>query len=603
MLAGCLNEEVQVADPNLGPVKIQMRNFNVPLSGVTLDNTAPDIYYFKQKEDGSYVFMLTSTNYGNFETNWQTDYVLVTADKTGIVQKTELKKLPSKDGITGTFEYVWDAPPATTYYSPNSFYPMPINRTTSGPSYIADELGLLYYQLDNNCFCRDQFFNLNPETGNTNFISVGTAPSFSRSFRTSDGGFITVGFEGSPDFAKYSASGSLQFRQPMLYWEARPSYAYLTERDGDFYFVALYNSGYSFNAYPKFSPYGPEKINDEIFESFSVNNAKSFFYVLLSKTWYRPIEIRFGPGKKQMAHRFDKFDYYQDYVEVPFEVWEDNRQVMVSFRDQRGDGYFDLVSFNYDDQNWADPTMSREIIWINLEEYAETPDPFIKNRRFLSDEINNFVWPYLAEGTTWNPSALPAASFTWSNSHTRPGPQIIKVNANGASVVQENFELGGNGVSFKTLYKSVPVLDGFVVLINAPQVTVDPSDPHLGDFGYQPTQLVFLDANFNQTNVIPVQSTPYDYGHQMESNSEQVFYGRITTNPNSTTSRTSLLLSTVINNNLIEKYLDFDVEKYRITPTREGGVAFVAWVRPTDNTRDLIFMEFDENLDVVTAPK
>jgi hypothetical protein len=102
-----------------------------------LDGTAPDIFYFQQKEDGSYVFMLTSNQNGNFATNWKTDYVLVHADQAGVVQKTENMKLPSRDGITGTFDYVWDAPPATIYRSPNYSYPIPINRTTSGPSYVA----------------------------------------------------------------------------------------------------------------------------------------------------------------------------------------------------------------------------------------------------------------------------------------------------------------------------------------------------------------------------------------------------------------------------------------------------------------------------------
>ncbi|MEI2740127.1 MAG: hypothetical protein V9F01_15230 [Chitinophagaceae bacterium] len=114
---GCQKEEVNVATPKPGPVTIQMRNFNAPLNGETLDGSAPDIYYFRQKEDGSYVFMLSSTNYGNFKTNWQTDYVLVHADKAGVIQKTEVKKLPSNDGITGTFEYVWDAPPTSPFIS------------------------------------------------------------------------------------------------------------------------------------------------------------------------------------------------------------------------------------------------------------------------------------------------------------------------------------------------------------------------------------------------------------------------------------------------------------------------------------------------------
>ncbi|MBK8279726.1 MAG: hypothetical protein IPK94_06285 [Saprospiraceae bacterium] len=194
---GCQKEEVNVATPKPGPVTIQMRNFNAPLNGGTLDGSAPDIYYFRQKEDGSYVFLLSFTNYGNFETNWATDYVLVHADKTGVIQKTEVMKFPSKDGITGTFEYVWDAPPSSSSLFPDKRpYPLPFNRATSGPSYVADEHGFLYYQPlfgENTCFCKNQFFNLNPETGHSEFISVGTAPGLGRSFRTSDGGLFPWG--------------------------------------------------------------------------------------------------------------------------------------------------------------------------------------------------------------------------------------------------------------------------------------------------------------------------------------------------------------------------------------------------------------------------
>ncbi len=609
---GCQNEEVNVEEPKSGPIPIQMRNFNAPVNGGTLDGTAPDIYYFKQKEDGSYLFMLSSTNYGNFEANWKTDYMVVYADKTGIIQKTEVKKLPSKDGITGTFDYVWDAPPSTKV--PWRFSILPYNRATSGPSYVADEHGFLYYQPlsgENTCFCKNQFFNLNPETGQSEFISVGTGPAITRSFRTADGGFISVGWEGSPDFAKYSKSGALQFKQPMKYWETRPSYAFLTERNGDFYFIALYNGGYTTYTYPYFGSYSPDRTSEGIFENFSDNKATSFFN--LKNSWvFADIKIMFGPGRKQKAHRFDRFGNYQDYVDVPFEVWntEQSRQFMISFRDQRGDGEFDLVPFSLDNPQYdfpsfaPNPANSFELIYPSDADYAEIPDQGIMSRGFLQDsEPESYVWAYLAEGATWDDNLLPEASFSQMRG-TRPGPQLIKVNANGSSVVKENFGLGSGGKNLKTLYKSVPYLDGFAVLINAQQVTNDPSDLHLGTYGYQPTQIALLDADFNQTEIVPVESKPDDYGHQLESNSVQFFYARITAKPNTTGGKNSLLLTTIRNNILINQnfdFIDFDVEKYRITPTRQGGVALVAWGRPTENTRDLLFMEFDENLKLITS--
>jgi len=610
IITSCQLEEVTVTEPARGSVKIQMRNFNVPLKGGTLNGTAPDIYYFKQQEDRSYSFMLTSTNYGNFETNWATDYVLVQTDKTGVVQKTEVKKLPSKDGIMGTLEYVWDAPSSSLF--PGKFSQLPLNRATSGPSYVADEQGLLYYQPQTSCYCKNQVFNLNPETGNADFVSLGAAPVLARLFRTSDGGFISVGGQGSPDFAKYSKSGALQFKQPMKYWETRPSYEFLIERNGDFYFMALYNGGYSTYDFPSTTNYDSWFFGELMYENFSENKATSFFN-LKESVVLNDFEIRFGPGKKQKAHRFiytngffGPVGVYQDYVEVPFELWdlEQNRQVMVSFRDQRGDGKFDLVPYNYDKRAELDPAHSHETIWPHTNEYSEIPNQSIMSGFFLSFEYipPSFIWPYLAEGVTWNDTELPNSIFSQKGGENiRPGPQVIKVNANGSTIVKDNFVLGSGPLSFKTLYKSVPYKDGFAVLINAQQVTNDASDRHLGVYGYQPTQLVILDANFNQTNVIPVESRPEDYGHQMESNKDQIFYARITTNPGSTVSNVSLLLSTVQNNTEIRRYLDFDVETYRIALTKTGGVALVAWVRPTANTRDLIFMEFDKNLELIAS--
>lgn len=318
------------------------------------------------------------------------------------------------------------------------------------------------------------------------------------------------------------------------------------------------------------------------------------------------VEIRFGPGKTQKAHRFIlapgqinyKFEY-KDYVEVPFEVWDltNVRQVMVSFVDQRGDGAFDLIpkKIDYAANWWLDPALSNERIHITPEiPYSSNPDEVIKiggtnSFQFITAYT---VLGYLTEGASWNPTALPPSSFSLKVG-PRPGPQLIKVNANGSSVVKDNYVLGS--VPFKTLDKSVPYQDGFATLINAPQISDD-----------APTQLVILDAAFKQKDVISMTSTAADYGHQLEGGKDRVFYSRITSSTNSNGSKRSLLLSVVRNNMKIDRSLDDvlkigDMENYRITPTRSGGVAIVAWVRPTDTTRDLIFMEFDENLELITS--
>jgi hypothetical protein len=77
---------------------------------------------------------------------------------------------------------------------------------------------------------------------------------------------------------------------------------------------------------------------------------------------FTSVELRFGPGKKQKAHRFEvpvgrgsgvlPAEYiYMDYVDVPFEAWDvkNNKQLAISFRDQERDGTFNLIARNPDD--------------------------------------------------------------------------------------------------------------------------------------------------------------------------------------------------------------------------------------------------------------
>ncbi|MBK6479050.1 MAG: hypothetical protein IPF93_12325 [Saprospiraceae bacterium] len=90
-------------------MQIQLHNFNAPLSGGSLDGSAPDMFYFRQKEDGSYLLMLTSTNTNGFETDWKTEYILVSTNATGVILKTEAMKFPVTDGIIRNFDYVFDA--------------------------------------------------------------------------------------------------------------------------------------------------------------------------------------------------------------------------------------------------------------------------------------------------------------------------------------------------------------------------------------------------------------------------------------------------------------------------------------------------------------
>ncbi|WP_338813884.1 T9SS type A sorting domain-containing protein [Bernardetia sp. Wsw4-3y2] len=129
------------------------------------------------------------------------------------------------------------------------------------------------------------------------------------------------------------------------------------------------------------------------------------------------VEFRFGPGKSQKAHRFlaagggatsgvAASEYvYQDYVDVPFEVWdiENNRQLMFSFRDNVGDGEFSFTE--RDEAN--DPTYvnTREYMFVHAIPYETTPsDRITVNAGHEVDQIY-FLWPFLTPNSSFSPTA------------------------------------------------------------------------------------------------------------------------------------------------------------------------------------------------------
>ena len=135
------------------------------------------------------------------------------------------------------------------------------------------------------------------------------------------------------------------------------------------------------------------------------------------------VEIRFGPGISQKAHRFTvpqnggsngdggagvpDADYiYEDYVDVPFQVWDidNNRQLMASFRDQQRDGLYDLIERNTDGPGI---THSREYLFVNAVDYSEAPAPSITQQGGQAPSQLYFMWPMLREGGTWDPANLP----------------------------------------------------------------------------------------------------------------------------------------------------------------------------------------------------
>ncbi len=139
---------------------------------------------------------------------------------------------------------------------------------------------------------------------------------------------------------------------------------------------------------------------------------------LLNANLGRTIEIRFGVGLKQKAHRFlvpqgstsgvPAASYsYQDYVDVPFQAWDmtTNKQVMISFRDQRRDGAFELETRNDND-------LAREYVYVHAIPYNEAaPSTEIaKNGGHETQTIYSY-WPLLTTGATWIPTSLPNSTL------------------------------------------------------------------------------------------------------------------------------------------------------------------------------------------------
>ena len=146
------------------------------------------------------------------------------------------------------------------------------------------------------------------------------------------------------------------------------------------------------------------------------------------------IEIRWGQGT-QLAHRFRvpetaglfrnggegvPFpDYmYTDYVDVPFQVWdsENNRQLMVSFRDQADDGEFNLIRYNRHYLSSRDET-SLEYTFIHRYDYdAAVPHSSIAQDGGVVNGMLYMLLPVLADdpNVSWEPANLPNQTISVS---------------------------------------------------------------------------------------------------------------------------------------------------------------------------------------------
>lgn len=141
---------------------------------------------------------------------------------------------------------------------------------------------------------------------------------------------------------------------------------------------------------------------------------------VLATDW-TSVEVRFGPGLSQKAHRFTVPDKktsgvadaeytYVDYVDVPFEVWDitHNKQLMVSFRDQEKDGKFNLYTRNGESDAYGD--LGREYLYINAIEYnADAADENVAVDGGHVQKALYMIWPELKAGATWDDKNLPSS--------------------------------------------------------------------------------------------------------------------------------------------------------------------------------------------------
>jgi photosystem II stability/assembly factor-like uncharacterized protein len=127
---------------------------------------------------------------------------------------------------------------------------------------------------------------------------------------------------------------------------------------------------------------------------------------------YGDVELQFGSGKTQKAHRFTDSTFYynieldlqhknyNDLVSIPFKVVKKSTGQMldVSFVDFNQNGKFDLYANSY------------EIILIHDATYSGTANSNITSS--ISYSLLAAIYPQLPKGGTWDEISLPTANLT-----------------------------------------------------------------------------------------------------------------------------------------------------------------------------------------------
>ena len=173
--------------------------------------------------------------------------------------------------------------------------------------------------------------------------------------------------------------------------------------------------------------------NDASFR-VEVGSSDSTVFSDIEKSHNATVEIRYGQGT-QMAHRFFSDDSehsdencfllpytryeYQDYVEVPFTVWDTDsgRQLAVSFRDTGNDSAFSLIPFTV---TGSCDTVSNERLFIHRYDYdASSAHDSVAQDAGVTRGMMYMVLPILMPpAPPWDPANTPVQTTTITYTRT-----------------------------------------------------------------------------------------------------------------------------------------------------------------------------------------
>jgi hypothetical protein len=551
ILMSC-SDVVETTSPITGPVTLQLHNFNSIDSKVSL-GTAPYIHYFIQKPDSSFNFTLSadvSSSDKPYEIDWANEYIFYEMSNTGVITSTYAKDFNAHGG----FESI-----SFNYNNPRVEMPSKYEIVNDNLLYLRWE-ALNHYQ--------QTILNLNPASG--------VAKSFVRSFNkdpycddclrpylihpTSNGNILSINQTASGfDYTLLNENGISLFNQSIYY-------------SNDYYFDYANNQNY-------FSHFITERDDEYFFINYLKDRTQNYWYQLRTDSYDYfylsdgtlttdfSIEVRIGDNYLQKGYLYrdspngEFIPIFKDFIDVPFELWDvkNNRQLVAGFIDRNVDDVFD----------------NGDVIFVCDLDYSPTAIDYPLMM------VPGGVVSYLAHTIDANWSGPPTTLEIVAN-YIPQG--LVKINSSGFSEINAN--IFPTSLQVENIYDIVQYNDGFAVMCNA---------SFYANSAYLQSQLILLKSNFDVDQIITL-SEGATVQEKLVSNGDALLYGGIKNN-------TTLQLAMIKNGVRLSKDLtdlaQYSIESFKATPTLKKGWAILAWVWHTPSTRDLLFIELDENLNLV----